>query len=181
MVSLAYTGVISPTLAYDQFTQLAFTALVFSFVLAAYLYAASLYSSRAGGIHLTSETQLAPHGATGNALYDFFIGRTLNPRIGWLDLKYMCELRPGLILWALINLSMMAKQYEKHGVVTNSMILVNLFQGYYVYDALISEVRHAHARGEVNGEGGDVPCHSSELTLSLLCISLFRRPLRALS
>jgi hypothetical protein len=36
---------------------------------------------------------------SGNAVYDFFIGRELNPRIGTFDLKYFCELRPGLIGW----------------------------------------------------------------------------------
>lgn len=35
----------------------------------------------------------------GNPLYDYFIGRELNPRIGNFDLKYFCELRPGLIGW----------------------------------------------------------------------------------
>ena len=37
--------------------------------------------------------------SVGNPLYDFFIGRELNPRIGNFDLKYFCELRPGLIGW----------------------------------------------------------------------------------
>ena len=35
--------------------------------------------------------------------------RELNPRIGSLDLKEFCELRPGLILWALINVGMFVK------------------------------------------------------------------------
>lgn len=140
MIGLAYFGVISPTIAYDLFPQLAFTALVFSCALAVYLYAHSLWTSRAGGRYLTSETQLAPHGHTGNALYDFFIGRSLNPRVGWLDLKYMCELRPGLVGWMLINFSMAAKQYEQHGSVTNSMWLVLAFQSWYVFDALAAEV-----------------------------------------
>ena len=48
--------------------------------------------------------QLAKGGNTGNAIYDFFIGRELNPRIGNLDLKEFCELRPGLIGWLIINL-----------------------------------------------------------------------------
>lgn len=30
-------------------------------------------------------------------IYDFFIGRELNPRIGSLDIKEFCELYPGLI------------------------------------------------------------------------------------
>jgi len=36
----------------------------------------------------------------------FFIGRELNPSIGSLDIKYFNELRPGLILWVLIDISM---------------------------------------------------------------------------
>jgi hypothetical protein len=134
MVLLAYKGVISPTVAYDLFPQLAFTATVFSYALAVYLYAYSHWTSRDGGRYLDSETQLAPHGHTGNEVYDFFIGRSLNPRIGSLDLKYFCELRPGLILWLLINLSMACAQYERHGSVSSSMVLVLLFQAYYVFD-----------------------------------------------
>ena len=30
-------------------------------------------------------------------VYDFFMGRELNPRIGSLDIKEFCELYPGLI------------------------------------------------------------------------------------
>lgn len=47
---------------------------------------------------------LAKGGNTGSAVYDYFIGRELNPRIGSLDLKEFCELRPGLIGWLVINL-----------------------------------------------------------------------------
>lgn len=32
-------------------------------------------------------------------LYDFFKGRELNPRIRNFDLKFFCEMRPGLIGW----------------------------------------------------------------------------------
>lgn len=39
-------------------------------------------------------------GFTGNVLYDFFIGRELNPRLGAsFDIKEFCELRPGLVGW----------------------------------------------------------------------------------
>ena len=34
---------------------------------------------------------------TGNPIYDFFMGRQLNPRIGSFDIKFFCEMRPGLI------------------------------------------------------------------------------------
>ena len=42
----------------------------------------------------------------------------LNPRVGALDLKEFCELRPGLIGWVVLNLGMAAKQLELHGKVT---------------------------------------------------------------
>lgn len=77
---------------YRHFLQLALAALVFSVGLSVYLYVRALRVPRA---------ELAP-ASSGNAIYDFFIGRELNPRIGTFDLKYFCELRPGLIGWVCI-------------------------------------------------------------------------------
>jgi delta14-sterol reductase len=71
--------------------------------------------------------------------------RELNPRIGTLDLKEFCELRPGLIGWAVINLGMAFKQYQKRklatgvGSISISMFLITLLQGFYVWDALYME------------------------------------------
>lgn len=48
----------------------------------------------------------------GHHLYDFFIGRELNPRISCFDLKEFCELYPGLIGWLLIDLGMLQKQRQ---------------------------------------------------------------------
>jgi len=56
-----------------------------------------------------------------------------------VDLKYMCELRPGMVGWVAINASMMAAQWREQGEVTVSMWLVLLFQSLYVFDALLSE------------------------------------------
>jgi Ergosterol biosynthesis ERG4/ERG24 family len=52
-------------------------SIVGSVVLSAYLYWSSFWGKKI----------LAKGGNTGNAVYDFFIGRELNPRIGTLDLK----------------------------------------------------------------------------------------------
>ena len=51
-------------------------------------------------------------GAAGYGLYDFFIGRELNPRLGTFDLKEFCELYPGLIGWLLIDIAMAYKQWQ---------------------------------------------------------------------
>ena len=68
------------------------------------------------------------------------IGRELNPRIGKFDIKFFTELRPGLIGWLAIDICMAFKQYATLGRVTNSMVLVLLFQAIYVIDALYNEV-----------------------------------------
>ena len=68
------------------------------------------------------------------------MGRELNPRLGSLDLKEFCELYPGLIGWTLLNLSNCHQQWrQSFGHITNSMILVNVFQFIYVFDALYYE------------------------------------------
>jgi hypothetical protein len=43
-------------------------------------------------------------GNSGVWIYDFFMGRELNPRVGSFDLKEFCELYPGLIGWVMLNL-----------------------------------------------------------------------------
>ena len=58
---------------------------------------------------------LARGGSTGQPLYDFFMGRELNPRLGRLDLKEFCELTPGLLAWLLIDLGMAHKQLQARG------------------------------------------------------------------
>lgn len=35
----------------------------------------------------------------GYFIYDFFMGRELNPRIKNFDIKFFCEMRPGLMGW----------------------------------------------------------------------------------
>lgn len=112
--------------AADHFFEVQTASIAFSLLLSLGLY---LKSHAPGAV-------LAEHGNTGNALEDFFMGRELNPRIGRLDLKEFCELYPGLIGWAGLNLAMAYRQYTQLGRVTNSMVLVNVFQALYVADAL---------------------------------------------
>ncbi|KAF8920411.1 ERG4/ERG24 ergosterol biosynthesis protein [Mucidula mucida] len=85
---------------------------------------------------------LALGGNSGNFIYDFFIGRELNPSIGSFDIKSFNELRPGLILWVIIDISMVCEQATRRGGLTNvtdSMWLVLAFQSFYVIDGLYNE------------------------------------------
>lgn len=104
-------------------------ALTFSIILAFYTYISSFFTGEI----------LAEHGDTGNPLYDWFIGRPLNPRIGSWDLKCFSELRPGMILWPILNFTFLVHQYQTVGRITDSMILVNVFQFWYVIDSFINE------------------------------------------
>lgn len=117
------------SMIYDEYLGLITISCIFSLTLAVYLYISSFHSGKV----------LAKGGNTGYRIYDFFIGRELNPRIGSLDLKEFCELRPGLIGWLVINLGMAAKQYENRGSLSLSMLLIVLYQGLYVWDALFQE------------------------------------------
>ncbi|XP_067884367.1 delta(14)-sterol reductase LBR isoform X2 [Heterodontus francisci] len=117
---------------YSNLLQLAISAMVFSLVLSIYLYVRSWR---------VPADELAPGGNSGSFVYDFFIGRELNPRIRNFDLKYFCELRPGLMGWFVINLGLLFAEMEVQGrdVPSLAMILVNGFQLLYVLDALWNE------------------------------------------
>lgn len=127
--AVVFLDLLPVTFVYDHYVHLLTSSIIFSFALSFYLYASSFKAN----------ALLAEGGNSGNPIYDFFIGRELNPRIGSFDLKYFCELRPGLIGWTLINFSLAAQQYKAFGSVTHSMILVCAFQGWYVFDAFLSE------------------------------------------
>jgi Delta14-sterol reductase len=116
----------------DHYFQLASAGIIFCTVFSCILYAYS---------HRSSDVILAAGGNSGWIHYDLWMGRELNPRILNLkvDLKFVCELRPGLIGWFILDLAFAAKQYSVFGTVTNSMILVILGQGYYVLDAIWNE------------------------------------------
>lgn len=123
VVIAVVSGVIPATVAYDEFGSLLTTANLMAFALALGLY----LQGRRGGR------------TTGDPIRDYFMGTTLNPRAGSLDLKYFCESRPGLILWILFDLSLATAQYQRHGAVTTAMLLVNVFQFLYIADYFFHE------------------------------------------
>jgi hypothetical protein len=68
------------------------------------------------------------------------MGHELNPRVGPLDLKVFCELRPGLIGWMLLNFTFLLEAYQKTGGFPPALTMVVAFQFVYVADALWFEV-----------------------------------------
>lgn len=124
---------------YTHQLQLIIVCFLFSFILAGLCYIMSFIPLlKPNGVD-TRERILSINGNTMNPFYDWFIGRELNPRIGSWDIKLFCELRPGMLLWLLINLSCAHQQYHQLGYVTDSIIVVNLLQAFYIFDGVLNE------------------------------------------
>ncbi|KAK9236225.1 ergosterol biosynthesis ERG4/ERG24 [Lipomyces kononenkoae] len=117
----------------DHLLGLITASIGFSFLLAFFVYFKSFGNPK---------KILAHGGNTGLPIFDWFIGRELNPRIGLFDIKFFCELRPGLFLWAIINFAEAHLQYRKFGYVSDSMILVTIFQFIYIMDSAVVEAKN---------------------------------------
>ena len=103
-------------LCYDYYVPLLTAAVTFSTLLSVALYAASFRGGENGGNGSKSKAPkplLAAHGDSGCLVYDFFMGRELNPRFRFSDFdwKEFCELYPGLIGWVVLDLGCAAKQW----------------------------------------------------------------------
>uniref|UniRef100_A0A665V2L2 Delta(14)-sterol reductase LBR n=1 Tax=Echeneis naucrates TaxID=173247 RepID=A0A665V2L2_ECHNA len=132
VVAVALHQGLDLTYIHSHFLQLAVATFLIATLLSVYLYVRSRYAP---------QEQLALGGNSGNVVYDFFKGHELNPRIKDFDLKFFCEMRPGLIGWCLINFAMALAEMKQQNLEapSNSMILVNLFQLLYVVDGLWNE------------------------------------------
>lgn len=113
----------------ELFPALMVASFIISGAMSVVLYAASLRSDTV----LTAEG-----GNSGNVFYDFWVGRELNPRWGFLDWKFMCELRPGLIGWSVINWAFVLYSWKMQ-TFTPSILLIAIFQSGYVIDGLLLE------------------------------------------
>ncbi|KAH6606890.1 delta14-sterol reductase [Trichoderma cornu-damae] len=124
----------------DNYVQLLTASILLSYGIATFVYVRS-FSVKAGN---KDNRELAAGGHTGNMLYDWFIGRELNPRvtiplIGEVDLKEWCELRPGMMGWIIMNCSWCAQQYRNYGYVTDSVVCITVVQALYILDSWLNE------------------------------------------
>jgi Delta24(24(1))-sterol reductase len=66
-----------------------------------------------------------------NIIYDFFMGKILNPRLFGVDLKLFSEIRIPWILLFFLTLSAAAKQYDMYQTVSMPMIFMIVAHGLY--------------------------------------------------
>ncbi|KAK2604737.1 hypothetical protein N8I77_007638 [Diaporthe amygdali] len=124
----------------DNYVQLLTANILISYALATFVYVRS-FSVKAGNKELR---ELAAGGHSGNVIYDWFIGRELNPRVtlpllGEIDIKEFMELRPGMLGYILFNFAFIAKQYRTYGFVTDSIVFIAVVQTLYVLDGVFME------------------------------------------
>ncbi|KAK5663847.1 hypothetical protein OQA88_50 [Cercophora sp. LCS_1] len=124
----------------DNYVQILTANILIAYGLAIFVYVRS-FSVKPGNREFR---ELAAGGHTGNMLYDWYIGRELNPRItlpfiGEVDIKEWMEIRPGLLGWILLDCAFIAKQYRQFGFVTDSIIFITVIQTIYVLDGQFME------------------------------------------
>ncbi|KAF2147005.1 uncharacterized protein K452DRAFT_261140 [Aplosporella prunicola CBS 121167] len=124
----------------DNYLQILTANILISFALATFVYLRS-FAIKPNDPHLRL---LAAGGQSNNPLYDWFIGRELNPRvllplIGEIDIKAWCEVHPGLLGWILLNCAFVAKQFRTFGFVSDGIVFVTLVQALYVLDSHFME------------------------------------------
>ncbi|MEQ9322601.1 MAG: hypothetical protein RIF41_25775, partial [Polyangiaceae bacterium] len=120
--ALLYFGVVTGGDVLAELGSMLVIAVIFSFAFSGFLY---VYGSRSERDEVR----------TGHVVYDFFMGTSLNPRIGKLfDLKFFFESKIGLTTWIAIVMAMGAAEIEREGALSIPMIMVGLFQLWYVAD-----------------------------------------------
>ena len=134
--------------AHDNVVPLLTSACAWSTLLSLALYAAS-FRGRSGPA--ASKPLLALGGDTPSHLYNFFMGRELNPRgtaglpgrlgaaVARFDWKEFCELYPGLIGWVVLDVAACASALSTSRTIPPALAMVTAFHTLYVADALAHE------------------------------------------
>jgi len=125
-LALILTGVINPLAVFDGIGSLMSVVILFSFTFSVFLY-------------LHGRFTVSGKAPTASGVHNFFLGYSLNPRIGSFDLKLFFEARPSLIGWIILSFLYATVQYKTTGAVSMPMILVCLFQFVYVLDYFLHE------------------------------------------
>lgn len=125
-----------------NYHQLLTVNILLSVAISIFVYVRS-FSVKSGNSDLR---ELAQGGHTGSMVYDFWIGRELNPRVTLpvfreVDIKGWLETRPGLTGWALLDLAFIAQQYRNYGYLSDSIVFTAAVQIFYILYGQYNEDR----------------------------------------
>jgi 7-dehydrocholesterol reductase len=129
-ISLCVLGILDPAIIAKHWSGLLLSANILGFLL-------SFFAFLKAHLFPTHTLDLK---FSGSLAYDFYMGIEFNPRFGrtW-DFKLFTNGRPGIVAWTLIDLSFVAWQYEIHGFVSNSIVVVTILHAIYVIDFFLNE------------------------------------------
>ncbi|KIL69275.1 hypothetical protein M378DRAFT_119215 [Amanita muscaria Koide BX008] len=116
---LHYTSIFRLTEIIENFGHLMTVAMIWGFGVSFGMYFVAVWTN----------TQIR---MSGNFIYDVFMGASLNPRIGPIDLKMWAEVRIPWVLVFFMSVSGACMQYEKYGYVTPNMLFMCLATGLYI-------------------------------------------------
>ncbi|KAF8653541.1 hypothetical protein AX16_003905 [Volvariella volvacea WC 439] len=116
---LHYTGIFRLTEIIDNYGHLMTVAIIYGFGVSFGVYFWAVW---------TNDTIRM----SGNFIYDVFMGASLNPRIGRIDLKMWAEVRIPWVIVFYLSISGACKQYEQLGYVTPNMAFMVLATGLYI-------------------------------------------------
>jgi 7-dehydrocholesterol reductase len=136
----------SPTIIYDHLGPILGALNLFSLIFCLFLYIK--------GRVAPSSTDC---GVTGNPLFDYYWGTELYPRIfGW-DVKMFTNCRFGMMGWALIILSYLAKQQQLYGL-SDSMVVAVSLQLIYITKFFIWETGYLRSLDIMHDRAGFMIC-----------------------
>jgi len=116
------------TIIHDNYGALLTTTVVWAFLFSAYLYVRATFMI----------PKIDQNYHSSNPVENFWIGIELNPHILGFEVKCW-SYRPGFILMSLINLSVLAKQYELYHTISTPMAMFQAISLFYVVDAFYFE------------------------------------------
>ncbi|PIS03438.1 MAG: 7-dehydrocholesterol reductase [Chlamydiae bacterium CG10_big_fil_rev_8_21_14_0_10_42_34] len=136
----------SPTIIYDNLGPLLGALNCFSLVFCLALYFKGKYAPSS-----------SDSGTTGNALFDYYWGTELYPRIyGW-DVKMFTNCRFGMMSWSLILLSYAAKQQQLYGL-SDSMLVAVTLQLIYIAKFFFWETGYLRSLDIMHDRAGFMIC-----------------------
>ena len=137
----------SPTIIYDNMGPLLGALNIFSLLFCVLLCFKGIYKPSS-----------SDNGISGHALFDFYWGTELYPRIfGW-DVKQFTNCRFGMMSWGLILFSYAAKQYEINGAVSNSMTVSVALQLIYITKFFFWETGYLRSLDIMHDRAGFMIC-----------------------
>lgn len=152
-LATAHFHLFSPTIIYDNFGGLIGAVNFFSILFCLFLYFK--------GRFIPSSTDA---GATGHAIFDYFWGMELSPRIFGLDVNTFTNCRFGMMGWALIILSFAAKQNQM-GSLSDSMMVAISLQLLYIAKFFWWETGYMRSMNLIYDKTGFIICWGSMVWL----------------